>query len=78
MELSPQRSFVTPEPGEDWDALARRALPGDATDAAIAKLKSWNLHLSARIPPGGFLGSDVIFVEPPRAAAGSWPRTAGG
>jgi hypothetical protein len=67
MELSAQRRFVTPEPGEDWDALARRALPGEPTADAIAKLKSWNLHLLARIPPGQFLGSDVLFVEPPRA-----------
>jgi len=70
MELSPQRRFVTPEPGEDWNALARRALPQEATDAAITQLKSWNLHLLARIPPGQFLGSDVIFVEPPRAGGG--------
>ena len=72
MDLAPQRRFVTPEPGEDWTALAQRALPGEPPEAAIAKLKSWNLHLFARIPPGGFLGSDVIFVEPPheRRASG--------
>jgi hypothetical protein len=70
MDLSPRRAFVTPEPGEDWNALARRALPGEPTGAAVAKLKSWNLHLLARIPPGQFLGSDVIFVEPPRAGGG--------
>jgi hypothetical protein len=38
-------------------------------DSAIAKLKSWNLHLFVRVPPGIFLGSDVIFVEPPREGA---------
>ena len=69
MGLSRQRSFVTPEPGEDWKALAQRALPNAPAEAAIEKLKSWNLHLFARMPPGSFLGSDVIFVEPPRAAA---------
>jgi hypothetical protein len=68
MALSSQRRFVTPLPGEDWPALAARALPGDAADGAVEKLKSWNLHLLLRIPPGQFLGSDVIFVEPPRAA----------
>jgi hypothetical protein len=68
MELSRQRMFLTPLPGEDWDALARRALPDEPTEAAIDKLKSWNLQLFARIPPGQFLGSDVIFVEPPRTA----------
>lgn len=70
MELSRQRRFLTPLPGEDWNALARRALPEEATDAAVEKLKSWNLQLFARVPPGHFLGSDVIFVEPPQAAGG--------
>jgi len=70
MELSPQRRFVTPEPGEDWNALAQRALPGEPVEAAIARIRSWNLHLLARIPPGQFLGSDVLFVEPPRAGGG--------
>lgn len=65
MALSRQRSFVTPAPGEDWTALARRALPNEPTASAIEKLKSWNLQLFVRIPPGEFLGSDVIFVEPP-------------
>jgi len=68
MQLSRQRMFLTPLPGEDWDALARRALPDEPTEAAIDKLKSWNLQLFARIPPGHFLGSDVIFIEPPRVA----------
>ena len=67
MALSEQRAFVTPLPGEDWNALALRVLPSEASEAAIEKLKSWNLHLFARMPPGSFLGSDVIFVEPPRA-----------
>jgi hypothetical protein len=67
MALSRQRRFVTPEPGEDWNALAQRALPGEPVDGAIEKLKSWNLQLFARIPPGNFLGSDVLFVEPPLA-----------
>ena len=65
MTLSRQRAFVTPEPGEDWNALALRALPGEPVESAVAKLKSWNLHLFVRVPPGSFFGSDVIFVEPP-------------
>jgi hypothetical protein len=60
------RRFVTPVPGEDWNAIARRTLPELAEAAAIERLKSWNLHLFARIPPGQILGSDVIFVEPPK------------
>jgi hypothetical protein len=70
MTIRDRRNFVSPLPGEDWDAIAARALPGDATAAAVAKLKSWNLHLFARIPPGRILGSDVIFVEPPRPQDG--------
>ena len=69
MSLTEQRSFVSPIPGEDWTAIAARVLPGEPAGAAIQKLRSWNLHLFARIPPGQFLGSDVIFVEPLRAAA---------
>jgi len=68
MSLTEQRRFVSPVPGEDWTAIAARVLPGEPAGAAIQKLRSWNLHLFARIPPGQFLGSDVIFVEPPRAA----------
>lgn len=63
---SEQRTFIYPEPGDDWSRLAKRVLPDEETEAAIAQLKSWNLHLFARVPPGEFLGSDVIFVEPPR------------
>jgi hypothetical protein len=69
--LSRQRAFVTPRPGEDWNALAQRTLPGEPLDAAVAKLKSWNLHLFVRVPPGSFFGSDVIFVEPPHESLGS-------
>jgi hypothetical protein len=63
------RRFVTPAPGEDWNAIAARTLPDLEPAAAIERLKSWNLHLFARIPPGQILGSDVIFVEPPKPEA---------
>jgi len=65
--LSEQRRFIHPEPGDDWTSLVARVLPDEEAEAAIARVKSWNLHLFARVPPGEFLGSDVIFVEPPRA-----------
>lgn len=68
MGLTEQRRFVSPVPGEDWAEIAARVRPGEPAGEAIQKLKSWNLHLFARIPPGQFLGSDVIFVEPPRVA----------
>lgn len=67
--LSEQRTFIYPEPGDDWTSLAKRVLADEPVDEAIARLKSWNLHLFARVPPGEFLGSDVIFVEPPREGA---------
>jgi len=70
MELSRQRAFVSPAPGEDWRKLASRVLPDEPTDAAIEKLRGWNLHLLVRNPPGEFTGSDVIFVEAPRADEG--------
>lgn len=62
------RRFTSPLPGEDWNDIAARALPEEPADAAVQKLKSWNLHLFTRIPPGKILGSDVVFVEPPRGA----------
>ncbi len=68
MALSPQRRFVTPLPDETLESLAARALPGEAVDAAADRIRSWNLHIFAmRRPPGLLLGSDVVFVEPPRA-----------
>jgi len=67
MALSDQRRFVTPAPDETIEALAIRALPEAPLDAAIDQLKSWNLHIFAmRRPPGLMLGSDVVFIEPPR------------
>jgi hypothetical protein len=71
MALSDQRKFVTPMPGEDWTALAARILPDEPVEAAVQRLRSFNLHLLARVPPGEFLGSDVLFVEAPRHAGSS-------
>jgi len=65
MGLSRQRAFITPQPGEDWAAIAARVLPDQPAEGAVQTLQSWNLHLFARRPPGSFLGSDVLFVEPP-------------
>lgn len=68
MTLTPQRRFVTPQPDETLEQLAARALPDEPRAAAMDKIKSWNLHIYAlRRPPGLLLGSDVVFVEPPRA-----------
>ena len=65
MNLSRQREFISPTPDDDWAAIVARALPGEDPETAMKQLKSWNLHLFARQPPGEFMGSDVIFVEPP-------------
>ena len=64
--LSRQRRFVTPEPDETIEGLAARALPGEPVQAAVDRIKSWNLHIFAmRRPAGLLMGSDVVFVEPP-------------
>ena len=65
MTLSKQREFISPQPDDDWTTIVARALPGEEPEAAMTHLKSWNLHLFARQPPGEFMGSDVIFIEPP-------------
>lgn len=65
MELTRQRRFVTPAAGETVEDLAARALPGEPD--GVDKIRSWNLHIFAmRKPAGLILGSDVVFVEPPR------------
>ena len=67
MTLTTQRRFVTPMPDETIEQLAARALPGEAVDGAVERIKGWNLHIFAmRRPRGLLLGSDVVFVEPPR------------
>ena len=64
--LSAHRRFVTPQTNETIEALAARALPGEPLDAAIDRIKSYNMHIFVRRRPAGLLlGSDVVFVEPP-------------
>jgi len=66
--LTRQRRFVTPLPDETLEALAARAMPGEALEPAMERIKGWNLHIFAmRKPRGLLLGSDVVFVEPPLA-----------
>jgi len=68
LPLSPQRRFVTPEPDETLEALAARALPDEPLDAAVERVRGWNMHIfGMRQPRGLLLGSDVVFIEPPLA-----------
>ena len=66
--LAPVRRFNQPESGHDWPGNAARVMPGEPAEAAIEQLKSWNLHLVFR-PVSVITPSDIVFVEPPRAAA---------
>ena len=63
--LSKQRRFTSPQPGDDWDAIIGRFFPDEDAEAVASNLKSWNLHLYARQPPGQLMGSDVVFLEAP-------------
>ena len=66
--LTPQRRFVTPRIDETLEQLAVRALPDQPLEDAVERIKGWNLHIFAmRRPAGLLLGSDVVFIEPPRA-----------
>ena len=67
MSLSQQRRFVSPGPDETLLELAARAMPDEPVEVAADKIRSWNLHVFAMRKPAGLLmGSDVVFVEPPR------------
>jgi hypothetical protein len=74
-QLSRVRRSVLPQKGDVWADIARRELPDLAEAEAVSRLQSWNLHvfMRAHIGTGGpgnpILPSDVIFVEPPLAAA---------
>jgi hypothetical protein len=69
--LSEVRKFVSPLAGEDWMAIATRALPQTDPDEAVGQLQSWNFHVFMR-PVGAaghsILPSDIIFVEAPKPA----------
>ena len=65
--LTTQRRFLTPRIDETVEQLAARALPDQPLDSAVERIKGWNLHIFVmRRPAGLLLGSDVVFVEPPR------------
>ncbi len=67
MTLSVQRKFTSPKPDETLEQLAARALPDEPVESAKEKIQSWNMHIFAmRRPRGLMMGSDVVFIEPPR------------
>ena len=76
-ELTEVRRSTLPLPGDTWQSIAARFLADQKEDEAVSKLQSWNLHVFMRASgaAGGVRGSnpilpsDVIFVEPPQAAA---------
>ena len=74
--LSAVRRSIFPVEGDTWESIAARELGGQEATAAVGQLQSWNLHVfMRRSPPEGsprhgnpILPSDVIFIEPPKAA----------
>ncbi len=74
-QLSRVRRSVLPQKDDTWADIARRELADLAEADAVSALQSWNLHVFMRAtittgrPGNPILPSDVIFVEPPLAAA---------
>ena len=62
------RRFIHPGPGDTLETIAQRELPGVVPEQAAEELLSWNLHLANRLvgQVSGVLGSDIVYVEPPR------------
>ena len=71
--LSPRRRSIHPQADDTWQSIAQREMPKQPTEAAIAQLQSWNLHVFARRvidDATGEMGnpilpSDILFLEPP-------------
>ena len=71
--LSPRRRSIHPQADDTWQTIAQREMPKQPTEAAIAQLQSWNLHVFARRvidDATGEMGnpilpSDILFLEPP-------------
>jgi hypothetical protein len=63
-----RRRFVHARHGDTVAQVAARQFPNDAS--AAQRLLSWNLHLALRRSPSGapgqLLGTDIVFIEPPR------------
>ena len=68
VRITPRRNFIQPLPGDGWESIATRELSGTPLEDAVNMLKSWNLYVAFR-PVGAITPTDIIFIEPPRAAA---------
>ena len=68
LRIPPVRPFIQPRPGDSWESIAAREMPGTSVEDAVNLLKSWNLYVAFR-PVGAITPTDVIFTGPPRPAA---------
>lgn len=66
VRIPPVRIYIQPQPGDSWESIAARELPGTPVEEAVNQLKSWNLYVAFR-PVGVITPTDIIFTEPPRA-----------
>ena len=65
VSIEPRRRSMFPQSGEQWQEFAARVFPDQDLNVTVEQLKSWNLHISYRVPTGKLLPSDVVFIEPP-------------
>jgi hypothetical protein len=71
--LSAMRRSIHPQAGDTWQSIAKREMPSEPAEVAVAQLQSWNLHVFARRvidDATGEMGnpilpSDILFLEPP-------------
>jgi len=63
--IEPQRPWVYPQEGDDWQSIAAREFPGRTVEDAVADLQSWNLYLVFRPAPAMMTCSDIVFTGPP-------------
>lgn len=66
--IAPERAWVYAQAGDDWASLARRELPNQPLEQAVADLQSWNLYLAFRSVPAVMTSTDIVFIEPPPAS----------
>lgn len=65
--IEPQRPWVYPLEGDDWQSIATKVFPDRPVEEAVADLQSWNLYLVFRPAPAMMTCSDIVFTGPPAA-----------